>query len=51
MKEMMINMKTYIVFGIIVCALFFAAGTKGFAIFSMTQSGKWGPAGHSQYHK
>ena len=45
------KMKIFIVYGIVVCILFLAAGTRGYVISSMTQSAKWGPQGHSMYHK
>ncbi|MBF0329576.1 MAG: hypothetical protein HQL10_10505 [Nitrospirae bacterium] len=42
--------KIYLVYGIIISSLFFAAGLKGYVISSMTQPTKWGPQG-SHYHK
>lgn len=45
------KMKIFIVYGIVICFLFFAAGTRGYVISSMMQAAKWGPQGHSMYHK
>jgi hypothetical protein len=44
-------MKKYLIFGIITCALFFAAGTRGFVISGLLHAANWGPVGKSQYHK
>lgn len=45
-------MKVFLVYGIIICSLFFIAGTRGFVLTSsMLQAANWGPLGHSQYHK
>jgi hypothetical protein len=46
-------MKIYIVYGLIICTLFAAAGTKGFVVASLMQPGRWGGGlfGQSQYHK
>jgi len=46
-------MKIYIVYGLIICTLFVAAGTRGFLVSSLMQPGRSGGGlfGHSQYHK
>jgi hypothetical protein len=44
-------MKAYIIGGIIICTLFFAAGMRGLALTSLMTSAHWGPQGQSQYHK
>jgi hypothetical protein len=46
-------MKIYIIYGLIICTLFAAAGTRGIVASSLAQHGRWGGGlfGHSQYHK
>jgi hypothetical protein len=47
-------MKIYIAYGIIICVLFAAAGTRGYVLSGLMQSGRLGGSGiysHSQYHK
>lgn len=47
-------MKIYIVYGIIICALFAAAGTRGYVLSGLTQSSRLGGSGvhgYSQHHK
>ncbi len=47
-------MKIYIVYGILICALFAMAGTRGVVVSSLVQPGGragGGLFGHSQYHK
>lgn len=46
-------MKIYLVYGLIICILFVAAGTRGVVVSSVMQSGRTGGGlfGHSQYHK
>ena len=44
-------LKIYIAYGILIATLFVVAGTRGFAVTSLMHGAKWGPQGHSQYHK
>ncbi len=45
-------MKIYIVYGLLICALFVLAGTQGVVVSSFAQPGRTGGFfGHSQYHK
>ncbi|MDA8083496.1 MAG: hypothetical protein M0024_07560 [Nitrospiraceae bacterium] len=44
-------MKLYLLYGAIICALFFGAGLRGYVLSGITQSAKWGPQGHGMYHK
>lgn len=42
-------MRTYLIYGIIVCTLFVAAHTRGYSVASVFPSAKWdhaGPGGH-----
>lgn len=44
-------MKIYIACGMLISALFFGAGAKGFVFTGMSQHMKWGSGGHGMYHK
>lgn len=46
-------MKIYLVYGLIICTLFVAAGTRGVVVSSLAQPGRSGGVffWHSQYHK
>ncbi len=45
-------MKKYLVYGILICALFFAAGSRGFVIAKTVNAPRWGAGGgHTFHHK
>jgi hypothetical protein len=43
--------KGYVVFGTALCLLFAYAAYTGWTLSDSVSSGKWGPHGHSAYHK
>lgn len=43
--------KAFIVYGTTICLIFAYASYTGWTISDSVKSGKWGPQGHSVYHK
>ena len=39
-------MRAYVIYGAILCILYFGAGMRGNVFFSMFQSAQWSPLGH-----
>ena len=43
--------KAFIIYGTAICLIFAYANYTGWTVADSVKSGKWGPKGHSQYHK
>lgn len=39
-------MRAYVIYGVILCMLFFAAGSRGYVVTSMLRPAQWSPPGH-----
>ncbi len=43
--------KVFIIYGTLICLVFLYATRIGWTVADSLASGKWGPQGHSAYHK
>jgi len=43
--------KAFLVYGTVISLVFAYASYTGWSVSDSVQSGKWGPQGHSAYHK
>ncbi|MBP7283456.1 MAG: hypothetical protein KBA66_17865 [Leptospiraceae bacterium] len=41
----------YLIYGILLCTFLYITGHRDLSVGNFFSSGKWGPKGHSSYHK